>query len=150
MTEFRRAQAGDIERLLPLVREFYQHERIPFEEAVSRHAFAELIGTPSLGSVWLIQSTDALLGYFALTHGFILEFGGRHAFLDEFYLRPEFRGQGHGQAALRQAEEICREEKIGVLRLEVDVANVRGQRLYLRAGFTLHERYTMTKVITGV
>ena len=149
MSEFRRAESSDLERLLPLVRDFYRLEKIPYDEAVSRGAFAELIATPEFGSIWLIQAGDELIGYFALTHGFILEFGGRHAVLDEFYVRPEFRGQGHGRAALLRAEQICREQKIPVFRLEVDVTNERGQMLYERTGFTRHERYTMTKILSA-
>ncbi len=141
----RPAAPPDLELLLVLVEEFYRDERIEFDPASTREALSTLFATPGYGSVWLIEVGGAPAGYFAITLGFILEFGGAHAVLDELYLRPAFRGRGHGRAAVMKAEEICRGLPVRALRLEVDLANPRAKALYRALGFTAHERRTMTK-----
>lgn len=143
----RAVEAGDLDSLIPLVEEFYRGERLAFEEATIRDALATLLAQPAFGSVWLIEIDGVPAGYFLLTLGFILEFGGAHAVLDELYLRPAFRGDGHGRAAVQKAEEICRRLPVRALRLEVDHANPQAEALYRALGFTAHERMTMTKVL---
>ena len=144
---FVRASGADAERLLPLMREFYASEDIPYDEATSRRAVSALLEHAARGSIWLIYHGSEVIGYVALTHGFILEFGGRHMVLDELYIRPEHQGKGHGRAALQKAEEVCASEGIGTLRLEVEHANTRAEALYLRNGFVSHERRTFTKIL---
>jgi ribosomal protein S18 acetylase RimI-like enzyme len=143
----RPAALEDLDLLLAFVEEFYRDERIPFEANTTRAALSELLCKPEFGSVWLIEIGGAPAGYFAITLGFILEFGGAHAVLDELYLRPAFRGRGHGRAALLKVEEICRALPVRSLRLEVEHANPRAEALYRALGFTAHERRTMTKVL---
>ena len=50
-------------------------------EDVVRKAMVHLIGEESAGRVWLIERHEKPVGYLALTFCFILEFGGRCAFL---------------------------------------------------------------------
>ncbi|HEV7404828.1 MAG TPA: GNAT family N-acetyltransferase [Chthoniobacteraceae bacterium] len=141
----RPAAHEDLELLLGFVEEFYREERIPFDAKTTQDALSTLIAMPGSGSVWLIDIDRAPAGYFVITLGFILEFGGAHAVLDELYLRADFRGRGHGRAAVRKVEEICRGLPVRALRLEVDHANPRAEALYRALGFTAHERRTMTK-----
>jgi ribosomal protein S18 acetylase RimI-like enzyme len=143
----RPATPADLELLLVFVEEFYRHERIPFEAATTREALSTLLANPAFGSVWIIEIDGAPAGYFGITLGFILEFGGAHAVLDELYLRSAFRGHGHGRAAVEKAVEICRAMPVRALRLEVDSANPRAEGLYRALGFTPHERRTMTMLL---
>jgi ribosomal protein S18 acetylase RimI-like enzyme len=93
----------------------------------------------------LIRVNDATAGYLVLTFGFSLEFGGRDALIDELYVRENFRGRGLGRASLVLAAEVCREEGIRALHLEVDRVNTRAQGVYRQAGFRDHDRYLLTK-----
>jgi ribosomal protein S18 acetylase RimI-like enzyme len=141
----RPAVAGDLDLLLVFVEEFYREEGIPFQLKTTREAVSTLMGKPEFGGVWLIEIGATPAGYFAITLGFILEFGGANAVLDELYLRPAFRGRGHGRAAVMKVEEICRGLRVRSLRLEVEHANPRAEALYRALGFAAHERRTMTK-----
>ena len=76
---------------------------------------------------------------------FVLEFGGRCAFVDELYVVPERRGDGFGTAALEKAARIGAALGLSALRLEVDRANPDAERLYHRAGFERHERSILTR-----
>jgi ribosomal protein S18 acetylase RimI-like enzyme len=80
-----------------------------------------------------------------VTYGFSLEYHGRDALVDEFFLRPEFRGRGVGRQALEFVAEFCRAQDISAVHLAVDHANERAQRVYRQFGFEQHERFIMTK-----
>ncbi len=144
---FRSAAADDLSALLPLTNEFYHEERLVFDAASVKTALLQLLTDASLGRVWLLEVDGAAIGYLILVNGFIVEFGGRQAFIDEFYIRPAFREQGFGRKALTFAEEVCRDAGIAVIRLEVECANHRLIKLYEEFGFKLHDRFTMTRVL---
>jgi ribosomal protein S18 acetylase RimI-like enzyme len=144
---FKPAAAADAETLLPLVREFYDFEHLAFDEGDAREALRQILADARLGRIWLIRSGSEAVGYLVLTFGFSLEFKGRDAFVDELFLRAEFRGQGLGTRALQVAEEACRAEGVRALHLEVDHANTAAQEVYRRFGFKDHDRYLLTKWI---
>lgn len=146
-TTFRSAEVSDTGPLVELMKQFYEYEHLAFDEQVARAGLGKLLGDASLGRVWLIQNEEGTIGYVVLTFGFSLEFGGRDAFVDELYIRPSYRGQGAGKAALGFVEEACRALGIHALRLEVERANTNAQAVYRKFGFTEHDRYLMTKWI---
>ncbi|MEO8514165.1 MAG: GNAT family N-acetyltransferase [Ignavibacteria bacterium] len=78
---------------------------------------------------------------------FSVEFKGETVFVDELYIEKEFRGRGIGKKALLFAEEYTKNRGFKALRLEVETANTRAQKIYRQHGFTEHERYIMTKWI---
>lgn len=144
---FRLASESDVGELVALIAEFYCEEGISFDENITRRAIAELLQNPSLGQIWMVERGATPGGYFVLIFSFILEFGGRQAFLDEIYLRPIHRDQGWGRRTLQFAEELCARAGITILRLEVDRANARAIRFYQAAAFEMHDRATMTKLL---
>lgn len=144
-TSFRVADGADAGALLAMMRGLYAHERIDFDEPAARGALAELLEDDSRGVAHLILLDGEVAGYLVLTFGFSLEFGGRDAFVDELFVREEFRGRGAGKAALRLAEEVCRARGVRALHLEVERANEDAQGLYRRAGFVDHDRYLLTR-----
>lgn len=144
---FRPVEVSDFDALLPMIRALCESDGTPFDEAKVRGALARLVADESLGRVWLIESGGEAAGYVVLTFGFSLEFGGRDAFVDELYVREEFRGRGFGRRTIEVAERACRERGIRALHLEVERANTGAQRLYRRAGFCDHDRYLMTKMM---
>lgn len=141
------AQSADADLLVELMRALYECEHILFDERDARAALLQLISDERLGRVYLIRSGAEAVGYLVLTFGFSLEFRGRDAFVDELFLREEFRGRGAGKRALAFAEEQCRAAGVRALHLEVERANTGAQGLYCRAGFKDHDRYLMTKWI---
>lgn len=135
----------DIDELQPLMREFYAGERLPYDESVLRRALAELWAEPLHGGAWLARVDEEAVGYGILCCGFSLEYGGRDAFVDELYVRPDWRGRGIGSRLLDAMEARCLDSGIVALHLEVDHDNPDGKRLYSRRGFVDHRRHLMTK-----
>lgn len=143
--DFELAAPADPDLLVGMMREFYAHERMEFEEGAARAALAELLGDGRLGRVRLITAGAEVIGYLVLTFGFSLEFGGRDAFVDELFVREGWRGRGAGRRALEFAEGVCRAEGVRALHLEVDHVNTNAQALYRKAGYRDHDRHLLTK-----
>jgi ribosomal protein S18 acetylase RimI-like enzyme len=144
---YRVATIADLAILLELVREFHEIEQLAFDETIDCEVLSHFLTNELLGQAWLIQQDDRVVGYIVLTLGFSLEYRGRDAFIDEFYLQPQYRGQGIGTQALTFAEDVCRSLGVRALHLEVDVDNLDAQRLYQRAVYHSHNRFLMTKQI---
>ena len=139
------ATPRDIDDLLPLMRELYAGERLPYDEAVLRRALQALWAEPLHGGAWLARVDQIAVGYGILCCGFSLEYGGRDAFVDELYVRPACRDRGIGNRLLDAMEARCLDIGIAALHLEVDHDNPDGRRLYERRGFVDHRRHLMTK-----
>jgi DNA-binding CsgD family transcriptional regulator len=105
---FKIAEVADIDLLVEFMREFYEFDRLAFEEATARSALRKILSDHSFGRVWLIQLDGSFVGYVVLTLGFSLMYCGRDAFIDEFYIRAAHRGQGIGKRTLEFIESACR------------------------------------------
>ena len=136
------AHESHMDALLPLVRAYHEFEHFERSDAQRVSALKPLLAPDSsFGRIWLIEVDGTVAGYIALCFGYSIEFGGRDAFIDEFYLVEELRGRGIGGAVL---DFIKREAtKLGVIALHLEVAgtNNEAHRLYSRHGFQSRQRY---------
>ena len=87
------------------------------------------------------------VGYIVLCFGYSLEWLGRDAFVDEFYLREEYRGRGWGRATMAFVEEAARDAGVRALHLEVVRENVAALKIYSKMGFQEHESTFLSKWI---
>jgi GNAT superfamily N-acetyltransferase len=141
--------ATGIPRVLAMMSQLYANDAIAWDEHRSRKAIHDLLAAPDSGGIWLIQVDGITAGYLVLTIGFSLEFHGRYALLDEFFIEEQWRSRGLGSQALEFADEQCRARGLKALRLEVGRENLRALELYRRRGFEAHDRYLMTRWVPG-
>src|SRR5262245_26302454 len=142
---FEPATSNEIEMLVAMMRELYAYDGLAFDEAIARRALMGLIDNETSGRVFLIRLANDVAGYAVLTFGYSLEFHGRDAFVDELYLRDEYRGRGIGKHALQFLTDVCADEGVSALHLEVERENRSAQAVYRKFGFEDHDRYLMTK-----
>ena len=131
-----RATPADLDRLVELMAEFYAETSFPFDRPRSRAAFERLLADPRWGSAWLLRWSGEPAGYFVLTLGYSMEYGGPSAFLDDLFVRAAFRGRGLGRAALAAMRAECEARGVRAVHLEVARDNPAAQALYRGAGFT--------------
>jgi len=146
---YRAAATSDIDCLLQLMLGLQQDDpwSVPFREEVVRESLRELLINPSVGRVFLICDADSCVGYVVVSFDFSLEYGGRNAWIDELFIRPELRGKGIGSKALDFAVQVARECDAKVLHLEVNRGNP-AINLYRRHGFEDHNRSLLSKWLT--
>lgn len=146
---YRPAGMTDVDLLVELMREFYEFDHLIFDEQVARSALQKILCDDLCGRVWLIQIDGSSIGYVVLTLGFSLMYGGRDAFIDEFYIRAEHRRRGVGIKALEFVEGACRSLGVQALHLEVGRGNTNAQAVYRKFGFEDHDQYLMTKRVAS-
>ncbi len=142
------AGVDDLPELLAMMKELQLDDpwSCRFDEQLARSAVDDLIRDPSLGRVWMIASRSETIGYIVMAFDYSLEYRGRGAWVDEFFIRPAHRGQGFGAEALAFFMEQARQLGVKVVHLEVNHGNP-AIELYRRVGFEDHQRYLMTKWI---
>lgn len=133
--------------LLEMINEFYFLEHLHYDDITLQKCIRELMANKEYGIIRLVFEETQAIGYFILTFGYSLEFHGRDALLDEFYIRENFRGQGAGTQCLSFIEDLCIRENIKAIHLEVDHINHLAKELYHRNGYKDHNRYLLTKWI---
>ena len=144
------ATEADVPRILPMMEDFNRFERIPWTREAGEAPLRTLLADRRLGVVGLFEEGAATtLGYFVVTFGFDLEWGGRDAFLTELYLVPERRAQGRGPGLMAAVERTAREHGARALHLMVRTDNEPARRLYASQGYTSPARIFLTKVMTA-
>lgn len=146
MLSFKEAGAENLAELLVMMKDL-QHDdpwSVPFDEAETARVTDQLLRDPSLGRVWIIDAEGVTVGYIVMAFDYSLEYRGRGAWVDEFFVRRSHRGKGIGTQALAFFCERAQALGASVVYLEVNHGNP-ALELYRRMGFEDHQRYLMTK-----
>jgi GNAT superfamily N-acetyltransferase len=136
-----------IKELHSLVLQFYEINPDDPQSEKLKGLLAELLTHPKYGSVFLIKQGSEILGYAVLCFGFSLEYGGRDAFIDEFFIRKDFRNKKIGGEILDYLCKYARTTGIKALHIEVKEKYKEAERLYERKGFSLHSSKFLSKIL---
>ena len=132
--------------LLPLVAAYHQFEEISLSVDIREKSVERLLSDGTLGEVWLIKKFDQLIGYVVVCFGYSIEFGGRAAFIDEFYIEAPERGRGIGAEVLRKLKARMPAHDLVVVQLEVNQRNERAKSLYVQSGFSCRDKYQLMTI----
>lgn len=142
---FRQTAPADLELLLTLIRDYYQYDAIPFDEATLRPALSRFLNDSTLGLAWLADVQGQAAGYLIATFSFDLEFGGRTLTVTDLYVQESYRRQGVGRAALAFLERVAPELGVVTLELQAERHNEAALTFYAALGFERHDRVPMSK-----
>jgi diamine N-acetyltransferase len=165
MISFKLATNEDSAAILQMMEEFYAIDNYPFNKDRNRRNLEKLFSDDNLGRLWIVSSvlvsTDrknkvdsgdtahgsesTVVGYICATFGFSFEYGGRDAFIDEFFIKPNFRNQSIGRQAMEFVEQELTKLGIEAVHLEVERHNENGNRLYTKQGYKDKGRFLLTK-----
>lgn len=142
----KRVGAEDSEALVRLMGAMQEDDpwSVAFDAGRARRTVELMLTNPYFGIIWLIEEAGRVVGYIVLSWDFSLEYGGRNAWVDEFYIERAVRGKGLGARVLAEFEKEARAAGATAVHLEVNEGN-RAIELYRRAGYVDHQRYLMTK-----
>jgi ribosomal protein S18 acetylase RimI-like enzyme len=126
---------------------YYAFDGHGFDEQKAGVALTTLLRDPNLGRVWLILDGEAPVGYVVICFSYSLEWLGRDAFVDEFYLLPEYRGHGWGRKTMSFVEEASQSLNVRALHLEVVRQNSAALQVYRKLGFKDRESRFLSKWI---
>lgn len=93
---------------------------------------------------YVFASNEKILGYAMLAKSFSTEFGKQCIWLEDLYLKSEFRGQGIIPKFIKYLEEKYKE---CIFRLEVENENTHAVHVYEKSGFSSLPYIEMKKEI---
>lgn len=138
MVDVRRAQIGDLDRLVDLHQAFCEIDTHPFDAARAAAAFGPLLADDTHGVVWIVDAPPA---YAVLTWGWSIEAGGAEAVLDEIFVSE--RGAGVGSSLVEHLLADGRRRGLARIVLETETANEQVRGFYERHGFRTDEAIWM-------
>jgi ribosomal protein S18 acetylase RimI-like enzyme len=144
---FRLAAESDTVTVLKFMRAYYAFDGHGFDEQKARGALTTLLRDSNLGRVWCILDSEVPVGYVVICFSYSLEWLGRDAFVDEFYLLEEYRGRGWGRKTMAFVEDAARVLNVRALHLEVVHENATALKVYRKLGFKERKSTFLSKWI---
>ncbi len=142
---FRPIAPSDRELIEELVRAYYAFDGLTYDASLHGPALDQLVeGDPAV-KIWIVEAKGEAAGYLILTIGFSMYYGGKDGFIDELFLKEEYRGQGGGAEIMRFADAQAKELGLAYLHLEVTDTNTRARQIYERRGFAPTGHMLMNK-----
>lgn len=112
---FRYAQETDAGLILEFIRELAEYEKMP----------DDVVATPELLKEWIFEKNKAEVifaledgrevGFALFFHNFSTFLGRAGLYLEDLYVKPEYRGKGYGKGLLKKLAQIALERKCGRL-----------------------------------
>lgn len=144
MTSVRKADVGDVSKLIPLVAAYWEFEEIHgFDAEAVGLQLQRLLADPRLGAGWVAFEEDKPIGYLLAVYVFSLEFMGITAEVDELFVLPTGRTNGAGSALLAAAESEFSKVGCTNISLQLSCENDAARRFYRRHGFSDRSKYQL-------
>jgi ribosomal protein S18 acetylase RimI-like enzyme len=144
---FKIATEKDVPEILTMMEQFNAIENYPFDKSKSNRNILDFLSDANLGRIWLVQNDNTKIGYFVLAFGYSFEYGGRDAFIDELFLKAEYRRIGIGGLIIDFISKEALKLGVKVIHLEVEPHNDGGVKLYRKNGFKDNGRILLSKKV---
>lgn len=149
---FRSTQKEDVPLILELIKELAKYEKLEHEVVATEEILEEWLFEKKRAEVIFPVLDGQVIGYALFFHNFSTFLGRAGIYLEDLYIRPEFRGNGYGKAAIRKLARIAVERGCGRLEwscldwnrpsidfyLSLGAEPMKGWTVYRLTGETLH------------
>ncbi len=118
----REANESDVGVILQLIRELAEYEKLSHEVTATEAGLRErLFGPRPYAEVLIAELDGATAGFALFFHNFSTFLGKPGIYLEDIFVRPEYRGRGIGKAFFQRLAQLALERDCG--RLEWAVLN---------------------------
>ena len=119
-TRVREASEGDVPLILTFIRELADYEKLSHEVVATEEGLREsLFAGRRYAEVLIAEHDGAPAGFALYFHNFSTFLGKPGIYLEDLYVRPEFRGRGMGRVLLVHLTRLARERGCGRLEWSV-------------------------------
>lgn len=147
--EIRPANEADLPLILALVWELAEYERLSHEVVATEAGFKEaLFGERRVAEVLVGHVDEEPAGFALFFHSFSTFLGRPGLYLEDLYVRPDFRGAGLGKAFLKRLASLARDRGCGRLEWSVLKWNEPALGFYESLGATPMDGWTVYR-LTG-
>lgn len=148
MASIRSARPADVSDILAMVRELADYERALHEVVATEQQLTEALFSAHPALFGLVaELDDGSLAGFALYFRNFSTWLGRHGiYLEDLYVRPQYRGDGLGRALLAELAHLCVEQGYGRLEWWVLDWNEPALGFYRSLGAEPMDEWTVQRV----
>ena len=112
----REASAADVALILSFIRELAEYERLSHEVVATEDGVREsLFGERPYAEVLIAEHDGSPAGFALFFHNYSTFLGRPGIYLEDLYVRPEFRGAGIGKKLLVRLARLARSRGCGRL-----------------------------------
>jgi GNAT superfamily N-acetyltransferase len=119
MLSIRLATVNDAGLLVALIRELAEYEKELDAVKITEAKLAQDGFGPDPKFRALIAEWDGQPAGYAFFFGFYSTWTGRHMFVEDLFVRPQFRGKGIGKSLMAKVADISQQENCYAMRWEV-------------------------------
>lgn len=112
---FRKAERNDTALVLQFIRELAEYEKMQDEVVADVDTLAEWIFDKEKAEVIFAVADGVEVGFALFFHNFSTFLGRAGIYLEDLYVKPEYRGKGIGKAILKKLASIAVERGCGRL-----------------------------------
>lgn len=112
---FRNAQRNDVGLILQFIRELADYEKMLSEVVADEATLEEWIFDKQKAEVIFALEGEKEVGFALYFHNFSTFLGWAGIYLEDLYVKPEYRGKGYGKAILKKLASIAVERGCGRL-----------------------------------
>lgn len=136
MITIKRMEQRDTNEVFEMMREFYDSPAILHdvsEEVLRRNIDACISDNPYIEGL-VFRAHGGIAGYAMLAKSFSTEFGGACIWIEDLYMKPEYRGGGIGTQFFGYLEKTYQGQAV-LLKLEVERGNTWAIEVYKKCGY---------------
>lgn len=145
---FRYTEKEDIPRILELIKELARYEKLEHEVVATEEILEEWLFEKKRAEVIFPVLNGEVIGYALFFHNFSTFLGRAGIYLEDLYIRPEYRGNGYGRAMIGKLAAIAVERGCGRLEWSCLDWNQPSIDFYLSLGAEPMEGWTVYR-LTG-
>ena len=112
---FRCAQRNDTHLILQFIRALADYEKMSDEVVADEKTLEEWIFDKGKAEVLFAVVDGQEIGFALFFHNFSTFLGRAGIYLEDLFVKPEYRGKGYGKAVLKKLASIAVERKCGRL-----------------------------------
>ena len=145
--EIKAATEDDVPLILSFIRELAEYERLSHEVVATEDLLREsLFGERRGAEVLIGYYGDAPAGFALFFDNFSTFLGRPGIYLEDLYVKPEFRGSGIGRALLIHVAGLAKERNCGRLEWSVLDWNEPAIKFYESMGAVPRDEWTVYRV----
>lgn len=145
--KIRKAEAKDIAVLISLVKELADYEKLTHEMTATEEDFTKyLFGDDAFVEALIAEYNGVNIGFALYFHNFSTFLGKPGLYLEDLYIKPEFRGKGFGKKLIVELAKIAVKRNCGRFEWSVLDWNESALEFYKSLGAELKKEWIINRV----
>ena len=142
-TKFRLANENDVPLILNFIKQLAEYENMLSEVVADEETLTTWLFKENKAEVIFALENNIEVGFALFFHNFSTFLGRAGIYLEDLFVKPEYRKRGHGKALIKEIARIAVERGCGRLELSCLDWNTPSIDFYLSLGATKMDEWTV-------